>query len=434
MRKVITSLILLMLFIINTAVIIHHDVPDEAYRALASKFDVAVDATEALPHDIDISTSPNGIVALPNSVHEDWIDEGFVKYTKIVAPNGKAIHFVAQDLLTDAQIVRSRNILQFFLTNFPSQYGTDKSAVANKMAENNATLALLNGTHIHGVNDSNVPAQDLFQNEIAVEGHDWYINNNFEHRDAAYEEILHLLQDTGFGVDGELDTQPGVLPAYQAEIRAAVDHSLANNLYGIDDPDYIEEISGRNQLTQEYLAAVVDTYYGLWAPWTEGDGAIWGIYIAKTREEIESRDPMGYDLMPKYFSPYINVNMDIDPSFNGIFNMNFNSNQAYTHKSQYLQHCTLTGTNASGLKGNDIDNELNGNSANNSLEGGKGNDQLDGKNGTDTAIFAGNIVDYTITYGNDNSVTVTDNVADRDGVDVLFNMESIQFADELFSI
>lgn len=397
--------------------------------------DDSFDAELTLPDDIDISISPNGIVDLPNDVHEDWIDGGFVKYTKIVAPNGKAIHFVAQDLLSDAQIVRARNILQFFLTNFSgSQYGTDKSVIVNKMAENNATLALMNGTHISDVNEPDVPAQCLFQNEIAVEGHDWYINNDFDHRDAAYEEILHLLHDTGIGVDGEINTQPGVLPAYQDEIRAAVENALDNDLYGIDDPDYIDEISELNNLTQEYLAAVVDAYYGYWGAWTDGNGSIWGIYIAQTRNEVESLDPMGYALMPKYFSPYININMDIDPSFNGIFNMNFNAGQPYTHKSQYLQHCTLTGSNPAGLKGNDVNNELNGNSANNSLEGGKGNDQLDGKDGTDIAIFTGNLADYTITNENGDSVTVTDNVANRDGADMLYNIESIQFADVLFPL
>ncbi len=43
--------------------------------------------------------------------------------------------------------------------------------------------------------------QPLYQSEIQVEGHRWYIEQNYDHRDATFEEILHLVHDTGIGVD-----------------------------------------------------------------------------------------------------------------------------------------------------------------------------------------------------------------------------------------
>ncbi|MCG8330340.1 MAG: T9SS type A sorting domain-containing protein [Chitinophagales bacterium] len=383
----------------------------------------------------DISTSPNGIIPMPSGLPSAY--SSFVKYTKIQAPNGQAVHFIAQDAITDAQMLRARNILQFYLTNLPgSEYGVDKTAVLNQMGTNEAILMLLNGSD-GDVNPPNVFGQPLYQNEMAVEGHAWYINNDFEeHRDASFEEILHLMHDTGIGVDGP-NSFPGVLADYQAEIRAAQENAATDNfsIWPIgasgSNPgvaEWYNELSDENSLTQEYLASVVDSYYGLWGPWTETSGGMWGIYIAKTRSEIEMLDPIGYALMPKYFSPFININMDIDPSFNGTFTMAYDVNQAYTHKSQYLQHCTLTGMNASNLKGNDEYNRLTGNVADNTLEGGKGNDRLDGNEGMDIAIFTGNQSEYTVAIQGDMTI-VSDNTNDRDGVDTLLNIESMRYAD-----
>jgi len=381
----------------------------------------------------DISTSPNGVIAMPTGLGASY--STFVKYTKIQAPNGQAIHFLAQNAITDAQIVRARNILQFYLTNVPnSQYGTNKTSVINKMGTNEGTILLINGSDGDST-PPNLNGQHLYQNEMAVEGHAWYINNNYNHRDAAYEEILHHMHDVGIGVDGA-NTTPGVLPTYQTEIRAAQVNGLSNNLWGINSAAWITELTGENSLSQEYLASVVDSYYGLWEPWndanepTSATHGMWGIYIAKTRAEIQTEDPMGYALMGKYFSPMININMDIDPSFTGVFNMTRNAAQPYTYKSQYLQHTTLTGTNASGLKGNDADNNLNGNDSNNTIEGAKGNDRIDCKGGTtDKVIFTGNYADYTFTV-NANHYIVTDNTANRDGVDTVYNCETLKFADQ----
>ncbi len=392
---------------------------------------------QSLPNTINISSSPNGVVALPSTVSAAWANNGFVKYTKITAPNGQAIHFVAQNQLTDAQIVRSRNILAFYLSNLSgAEYGADKAAVANKMAENEAILLLLNGADGEG-NEPNLPGQYLFEDEIAVEGHAWYNNNNFEHRDAAFEEILHLMHDTGIGVDGP-NSWPGALPNYQAEIRAA-QINAGNNNFAIwpigangSDPgvqSWYNELDDENSLSQEYLASVIDSYYGLWGPWTETPGGMWGIYTAKTRADITTDDPMGLAIIEKYFAPFITVNMDIDPSFNGIFSMAFDAAQPYTHKSQYLQHCTLTGSNTSGLKGNDEYNRLIGNDADNTLEGSKGNDRLIGNDGNDTAVFTGTYNEYTINNVSPLTI-VSDNVSNRDGIDTLENMEVLQFMDQ----
>ena len=98
---------------------------------------------ETLPY-IDISTSPNGIVLLPDNVPQVFRDV-FVRYTKVVAPNSKPIHILAQDGWSEARILKARNVLEHILTDVPgTRYGADKSIVANTMADNRATLTLFN--------------------------------------------------------------------------------------------------------------------------------------------------------------------------------------------------------------------------------------------------------------------------------------------------
>jgi hypothetical protein len=395
---------------------------------------------QSLPDNIDISTSPNGIVALPASVPSIFASNGFVKYTKIQCPNGEAIHFIAQNLISDAQICYSRALLEFYLTDFAgSQYGANKTAVKNTMGTNNAMLMLVNGTHVEG-QEPNINAQGLYQNEISVPGHSWYQTSDYDnHRDAAFEEILHLMHDMGIGVDGPNSISNGALPAFQTEIRAAQVNAVQNN-YAIwpigtaTDPSWYNDLDQENSLSQEYLASLIDSYYGLWGAWTgDPNTGMWGGYISHTRAEIQTEDPMGWALVPKYFSPFINVDMIIDPTFNGIFSMTFDAVNQYTHKSQYLQHCYLDGVNNSGLQGNDEYNRLKGNSGNNSFEGLKGNDRLDGQGGSNTAIFTGDFSEYTV-----NNLTtyaiVTDGIPNRDGMDTLWNIHFLQFNDQTIPI
>ena len=69
-----------------------------------------------------------------------------------------------------------------------------------------------------------------------------------------------------------------------------------------------------------------------------------------------------------------------------------------------------------GTAGND---KLQGKAGNDVLKGGAGNDDIDGGQGFDTAVFTGSFFDYDIAFkgtGND-KVTVTDNIANRDGTD-----------------
>ena len=77
------------------------------------------------------------------------------------------------------------------------------------------------------------------------------------------------------------------MPKYQSEIRQAQKNALSTNLWGIGADRWINELTDENSLTQEYLAALIDSYYGLWGGWTDSNThGMWGIYVAKTRNEI----------------------------------------------------------------------------------------------------------------------------------------------------
>jgi hypothetical protein len=87
------------------------------------------------------------------------------------------------------------------------------------------------------------------------------------------------------------------------------------------------------------------------------------------------------------------------------------------------------------LLGTDGNDTIQGKDGNDTLKGGKGNDTIDGGNGIDTAVYSGNIANYTIDFkgtGND-KVTVTDNVG-TDGTDQLKHVEFLQFNDGIVDI
>lgn len=385
------------------------------------------------PDDINNNKYPL-ITALPDATNKQY-KNNFCKYTKLTAPNGKPIHFYAQHKISNAQMMRARGILKFYLTDVPgSTYGSDKSAVFNKMADNNATLIMLNGS-----DDDNPPAegQTLYETENIIEGSAAYLVNN--PRDAAFEEILHLLHDTGIGVDAA-SAPVGALPSFQAEIRAATNNAAPSSIVtggkglwasSASELDWLRELKAEGSLTQEYLASVIDTYYGL-AGQSSANG-LNSLYSPQTRTEISTKDPMGWNLVGnnsprKFFSEYITYFAKIDPSFTGTFTLTFDPATKYTHKSQYLTRVKLQGSKNTNLTGNDQPNWLHGNKGDNVISGGKGNDVINGADGSDTAVFSGNSSEYMIT-GRGSHIVVEDKIANRDGRDLVLNIELLTFAD-----
>lgn len=387
----------------------------------------SLSTVKSCPDDIEAGAA-FGIDRLPASAAPAYV-ENFCKYTKIDTPNGKPIHFYAQSEISNEQMIRARSILQFYLTNVPgSEYGSNKVPVANQMAENNATLILLNGS-----DDGEPPAegQTLYATENVVEGSAAYLVN--DPRDAAFEEILHLMHDTGIGVDGP-NTLPGVpgLATYQQEIRQAMENAIPPGiidsngaqlgLWANGSTEWLTELAQENSLTQEYLAAIIDVYYGL-AVRSSAEG-VSDLYLPQTRAEIKTQDPLGWALVGddsprKYFSEFATYTARIDSDFDGTYSLSFDPNTRYTYKSQYLVNAQLTGSQNSNLTGNAKHNRLGGNA---------GVNELDGLDGEDTAVFRGKADEYSTTVTGD-QVLVQDSADSRDGTVTLTNIEVLVFAD-----
>lgn len=338
-----------------------------------------------------------------------------------MAPNGKPIHIFAQANVSDLQVVRAREILKYHLTDAPgTEYGYDKTALANKMADVKAAL-LYTDTEAKSfamrpiLRDSKLRLQDLYATESPVEGCYEYIHNGARPgerftRDASYEEIMHLVHAKGL---------EDILPEYHQEIVEAEKVSIEAGIYKYGRP-----------APHEYIITGFDIYFGLWDHNPQEDGGSFGReYPYHTKEEMKAGDPALYDLVEKFWPKYLTYNAYIDPAFEGTFSTVLDKNTEYTFKSQYLVNIILYGTKNTNILGNDQDNRLTGNKGNNIITGGKGNDILTGGTGDDTAVFSGISSEYTLTKA-DNKITVTDTVSDRDGTDELIEMEVIQFTDK----
>ena len=314
------------------------------------------------------------IIATPE-VHERYVREGLVQYTELTMPGGGVVPIFAGDSLSVAQILRARELLRFFLADHPgSRWGADKSDVADAMAANSAVLVLPNGAHREG-NEPRVPAQPLYDAETPVAGSPWFMDNDFEHRDAALEEIFHLVHDTGI-----CTWAPGARPEYQAELLAEAEAAIEDGRWGIPvEPGvarWLEELRREDSLAQEYIASVIDSWYGLWGPWDEGDGGMWGVYIAKTRADVETLDAAGGALLSDFLPEMMGTVEPISPDFSGTLSMVFDTSQPYTHKSRYFTDVRILGEGAVTIVGNDADNRVVAGPGDLVFEGGEGNDTL----------------------------------------------------------
>lgn len=351
----------------------------------------------------------------------------YSKYIDYTAPNGNSIRILAMNEITDDQMLYAYDLLSFYLTSTET---LDKSDIANQMANDNAILILPNGADKDGKTPMLAMAlgQNLNQAEIANIGSKWYMENDFEHRDAAFEEIFHMVHDYGIGTTknpkASQEVSKAIADAKTNALPADKNDWGTKGLWGLNAKSWLNELSREGSLEQEYIVSVIDSYYGLWEPWTEGTGGMWGSYVAKTRYEIAEKDPDGLKALELFLPEVINRMMRIDTKFVGDFDMNRDDSKPYTYKSQYLKNVYLSGSNDSNILGNDMDNVLMGNSGTNSIDGGLGDDVVQ---------LRGALREYTIET-KDGQTTVTDSVSGRDGINVLVNVEILRAINADYSL
>lgn len=346
--------------------------------------------------------------------------EGFTKCVAVHEGERGAIWIVAQEGVRDIAVARARNLLLFYLKPRPGAgpaAAARKEKVIAKMIRNGAMLMMPTGEHEEG-REPRIPAQPLYEAETPVDGSRWYLENDWGHRDAAFEEIFHLVHDMGIGT-----FVPGAMPDYQRALDKEARSAIKDGRWGKGDRGvrgWLRELEEEDSLAQEYIAAVIDTYYGLWGGFRERPGGMWGIYCAKDRAEQARLDPRGQELLAQFLPPYlVGYEALIDPSFEGQFLMSFDPREPYTHKSRYLVEVRLTGDKPSGVVGNDQDNVLMGNAGDNRVDGGAGRD---------VARFRGERDQYEIRRAGQ-AVVVADREVGRDGMDTLRDVEILRFAD-----
>jgi len=379
---------------------------------------------------LDPSTAPRGILPLPERA-PSILRRTFDRYSRVTAPNGEPIHILAQSGWREDQIVRARRVLEHMLTDVPgSRYGASKKKLANTMADRRATLALFDDEPaleraLRGpFGEVRLRFQDLRANECPVEGDPDYLAH--ETRDAAFEEILHLVHDQGI--------RP-VLREFDRELEAA--QLAAKKAKRWKPWPRFEPDSHRN----EYFAAAYDNYLDLWtvSPTKyEGEeippGEIpkgtshFGAFKASSRETLRESDLVGFELVESFLPSYLTYTADLPISFEGVFSISFDPKKRYTTKSQHLRNVRLRGNKSSSLIGNDGDNVLTGNPGDNVLQGRGGTDLLIGGAGRDVAVFRGVFKDYSV-VSEAKEIIVTDRIPNRDGVTRLRGIEVLRFND-----
>jgi len=370
-----------------------------------------------------------GVTKLPDSASKQY-KKLYCQYTKVDTAKGP-IEIYGQNKLSSLQLYRARKILMFFIEDYDCKsvqpcYGNKSDlGLGEKMAQNKAKLDMPNGVHEQPGAGKSLQGQELYEAETRVEGDKWFMKttegNEKDFRDAALEEILHLVHDTGIGIDGS-NSQPGVMSEFQELIRAATNTNLptwlgGNGNWGQNDKKWINELKKENSLTQEYLASVIDVYYGLWGHSNKG---MWDIYLPNSRAKIQPQDPQAWALLPTFFNPWITYMAMLHPNFTGTFKLVYDSSLEYTHKTQYYLHATLLGNKNANFVGNSQNNCFGPNAGINTINGGAG---------TDVVLFQGKCAEYTFGPCQLRSCTVIDSVDGRDGTTKTVSIERLSFAD-----
>lgn len=143
---------------------------------------------------------------------------------------------------------------------------------------------------------------------------------------------------------------------------------------------------------------------------------MWGIYVAKDREEIYQKDILGSELVNgMFFHPYLTYDALLDSSFSGDFSLRYNESLPYTNHSRYLKDITFTGENDTRVIVNELDNHITGNE------------------GVNTVVFSSTYSNYSIKAPSD-SVIVKDTRDVGDGNNILKNVEKLEFKDKTVSV
>ncbi|KIF50558.1 hypothetical protein [Vibrio owensii] len=376
-------------------------------------------------------------------------DAGFTHYVKISlseANSDDAFHIVAvDDGVNNEKIFRAAKIIQHLLTNQPdSKYGADKSGIAKTLADRDATLMSSKDTPNWLMN-----SQSLMYRELTVEGDCHYMNNfadycanlgNHADRDAAFEEILHLVQAQGIAPNASTATLQNDIQAHALSIYNDIQASKPTVWRPTQDdwedwesddfdPERVKQTGP--SYSHEYFAAAFEAYMGV----AKANGQGLDGYQALTREEMQTQDPQAVDWISGLFHGYLQYTANIDsagvklytektnPGTVPTFRMSPNKDrlvEAYTYKSQWLTKVKIVGDDAINVIGNDQDNTFEGNSKDNSIYG---------EGGVNTYIVPHKLAECIVIKAKNVSVECPST-----GTDELYDIQNIQFTDQTLDV
>ncbi len=378
---------------------------------------------------LDLGPDGMSIVDLDAATLSPIVTDVFDRYTALTTPSGERIHLVAQAGVSDAKIRRARNVLNMHLENVPgTTAGADKSDVADSISGNCGTLAMFANESEYDLADPAVATFDadfggayvpLFGNRVIVEGSPEYLQAS-----PAYDQTM--------GATAVLVYRQGlteVRPDWSNQLRLASTNAQADGTFAPTGPEpYLN-------LDEAFLGVILESHSGVWGHDPSGDGSAQdGVYAFGDRPSMLAGDASTLNLLESYFTQQHTFPAELDPGFNGTFDLLFRENEGYTNRSQYLGEIRLTGNNNAQLSGGSGDDVMTGNDGNNNLTGRSGDDVLDGGAGLDSAIFNAPFAEFTITNNGDGTTTVAHNENPGLGSDLLMNIEVAVFSDQTIQL
>ncbi|MGR5108373.1 hypothetical protein [Vibrio jasicida] len=292
-------------------------------------------------------------------------------------------------------------------------------------------------------------SQSLMYRELTVEGDCHYMSNFADYcanlgehadRDAAFEEILHLVQAQGIAPNASTTSLQNGIQAHALSIysdmqagKPTVWRPTQRDWEDWESDDFDPERVKKTgpSYSHEYFAAAFEAYMGV----AKANGQGLDGYQALTREEMQSQDPQAVDWISGLFHGYLQYTANIDsagvklytektnPGTVPTFRMAPNKDdlvEAYTYKSQWLTRVKIVGDQAINVIGNDQDNTFEGNNKDNSIYG---------EGGINTYIVPHKLAECIVIKAK--NVTVE---CPSTGSDELYDIQNIKFTDQTLDV
>ncbi len=194
------------------------------------------------------------------------------------------------------------------------------------------------------------------------------------------------------------------------------------SLTGANTPQLFDILAMQNKYGPNMQTRADDTVYGFGS----NAGAIYD-FVLNSAPQFSIWDGGGIDTLDvSGFSQQqiINLNPGTFSNIGGqIYNISIALNVSIEN--------AVGGSGDDYIYGNALENRIQAGVGHDRIKGGNANDHIDGGQGIDTAIYTGSVHQYG---GSKSSGTIIDSVDNRDGLDILMNVERLAFTDTMVAL